>query len=303
MAAIPMWTRKLHPLAFQSPLPALPDSFNFRRQIVNHLPRRPKSAKAWLQIVSDAARWGTEDLAIWYARHCEDHKNEYVVLAWRLIAVWAWHCAHPAAPASAMLCRRWTPNMSPVAAFEAAERWKDGVCSLASMGENDVTDNWAEEAVVDGYAFEPIRTARQLAAAADALGNCSRYYGSGIAGNWRRMWLVRKDDALVAMLQLSANQVIHISELSGPNNNDVSAECGLAAQRWFQLHCPPRVISGGWRSYLRSEWMRIWRPYWLTKRAFPSWLRLSSEQEFSQWLPPYEPTQGGRRRRRRRRLA
>jgi hypothetical protein len=71
LTGIPIWTRKLHPRGFAAPIPILPDSFKIRRQIANHLPHCPRTTGMWLHAVGFAARWCSDDLAIWYARNAD----------------------------------------------------------------------------------------------------------------------------------------------------------------------------------------------------------------------------------------
>src|SRR5262249_50764518 len=88
-ARVPLWLRKLPPEAFVRPLPLLPDGELFRQRIVNHLPRSPKLAPAWLQSVADAAEWGHEGAAVWSARELlRDPGTKLGCL--RLIGLFAW---------------------------------------------------------------------------------------------------------------------------------------------------------------------------------------------------------------------
>ena len=67
-ADVPLWLRKLPAEALTRPIPRLPDGELFRRRIANHLPRSPKLAPTWLQVVADVAAIAHEEAAVWIAR-------------------------------------------------------------------------------------------------------------------------------------------------------------------------------------------------------------------------------------------
>jgi hypothetical protein len=285
MTGVPIWARKLNPRGLNNPIPVLPDGFNIRRQIANHLPRQPKLTDPWLHAVAFAARWCHEDLAIWYARHCGKRYWMDAVIGIWLIAAWAWHCANPDAPASAVLHRKWFPEMSLVPATEAAIRWKSGVVSLLHLSAAGPLEPWGTPAFVDGFAFEPALSPEELTAAADELWNCARDRGSGMSRGWSQTWLMKKDGKLVAMFELANNSVVHISQIAGPNNKPAAPETALAAHRWFVAHCEPRIIATREIDSIRREWIRMWKPYWLAMRSLPAWLPLYPIRNRSRWLP------------------
>ena len=163
LARVPMWTRKLHPRILTAPLPVLPDSPSFARQIGNHLPLRNRQDAPWLDVIADAARWGHDDLAVWFARHYASRDASAAILRRHAIAAWAWHCRSPDAPASAMLGVRWAPGMSCNTALDLFWRWIPAISFQLLLHDRDIVDHWAIPATVDGFAFAPIYTALELA--------------------------------------------------------------------------------------------------------------------------------------------
>lgn len=295
----PLWTRKLHPRVLTAPLPQLPDSAAFARQIVNHLPVRNREEAPWLDVIADAARWGHEDLAVWFARHYATREAVGAIRQRWAIAAWAWHCRNAAAPASAMLATRWAPGMSCRTALDAVWRWVPAVSFLLLLDGREIADHWATPASVDGFSFAPISTPQELAAISGTLDNCAHSSGDDMALNFRRFWRVDHGGTLVAMLSISNDSVLHLSEISGYKNRRVSPELAMAAQRWFIQFCPPAVIHGQDATYTRGAWQRMWTPYWLAKRGFHPGLTLSPILNRWDWFDP--DVSGSRRRNRLRR--
>lgn len=299
LTGIPLWTRKLLPRVLTAPLPRLPDSAAFARQIVNHLPQRNREEASWLDVIADTARWGHEDLAVWFARHYAARENIDAIRQRWALAAWAWHCRNPSAPASAALAARWTPAMSCTAALDAVWRWVPAVSFLLLLDGREITDHWATPASVDGFTFAPVSTPQELAAISGKLDNCAHSSGDDIALNYRRFWRVDRGGDLVAMLSISNDSVLHLSEISGYNNRRVSPELAMAAQRWFIQFCPPAIIHGQDTTYTPGAWQRMWTPYWLAKRGFHAGLTLSPIPNRWDWFDP--DVTGSRRRNRLRR--
>lgn len=285
-ARVPMWMRKLHPLAFDMPLTKLPDSFEFRRQIANHLPAKRRRAALWLQVIAFAGHWGHEDLAIWCARHFEHPQMKRLISQLPRLAVWAWYSRRPDTWAGRIMRTRWTPDMSCPNARDALDAWMADVESHAFLSAEARRDVWARSATVDDFAFEPVDTAEDLVAAASALKNCSRSYAGNIACDRSRIWLVKKRGEPVAMLSLSSDSIVRLGEVSGPRNSAVPPEVALAVARWFRTYHTPRLMPRPCRSSPQGAWQALWKPYWLAKRRIPDWLPLKTPRSPRNWLMP-----------------
>lgn len=274
-ADLPMWTRKLGPEAFQRPIPALPDGDMFRRQIANHLPQDPRHASAWLDRLAETYLWGSEAIAVWFAaRAPSGHINE-ARHAWQRICLWAWHCEHPEAPASAYLTARWTPAMSLDQADGWAYDWARSVSVHLYLGPEPLTDMWAEPVTVDGYAFEPVTSALDLCRHAREMQNCARRYGEQVGANGSRIWLMKQDGKAIAMLELAVRGGYPmLTQVHGWNNNRVTQEQWTAAYRWWREYAPQTPLAPGLRRRQQPIWIATWRPYWLAKGRIPRWLPL-----------------------------
>jgi len=258
----------------------LPDGELFRQRIVNHLPRSPKLAPAWLQAVADAAEWGHEGAAVWIGRELvRDPRAKLGHL--RLISLFAWFSDHPTTTGFALMARRWEPEMRFAAALEAAQEWRTRIALQVRLGERPIADMWLSPGYVYGFDFVALRTAEDIAAEAAAMRNCLCSYGASLAHNRSRLWSVRMNGRRVATLCIAngdGDPLINIVEMRAADNADVSADVSWAAREWLNRHDLSAVRTNRlpWNAvpFDRSAWISLWRPYWLAKRHIPAWLPL-----------------------------
>lgn len=289
-AAVPLWLRGFPAQAFLTPLPVLPDTAEFRRRVVNHPPRKWRDAPRWLESVSLAAAWSTDDVAIWFAREAPAQLKRLRSARRkphdlrRLVALWAWFSEHPDTSAGALVKTRWNAEMKWKNATNAAYHWSDNVATRVSIGDVVIDDVWAEPGEVDGYTFVPLRSAADLVEESAAMENCVRTYGGDLADNYRRIWSMRKDGARVATLELAmafpSAPYPHVSELSVHGNKPAPPEVWLAARRWLHANDKPNADPKRFEPAPsdrsdRAAWRALWRPYWLAKRRIPDWLPVS----------------------------
>lgn len=289
---VPMWLRAFPPQAFDTtPIPPLPDSPAFRRRIANHPPRRWKDAPAWMQHVHNSWRWGDEDIALWFAREAPIKVKQPrwsrmpLEVPWRIIVLWAWYSQRRETRARAFIDTLWTPSMQWSAASQAAADWRAAMTLPLHLTERGIEDVWLRPGTVDGFTFTPIRTAGELDAEAHAMSHCVRTYAVDIASNTYRVWSMRKHGERVATLALTQAQrqapLASIFELAGPRNAPAPIEAWRAARKWIvsqddapidfdALELAPASLDA-------ALWRKLWRPYWLAKRAIPTWLPLTPE--------------------------
>ncbi|MDN5000935.1 PcfJ domain-containing protein [Bradyrhizobium sp. GCM10027634] len=286
LANMPMWLRKMPPEAFVSPIPHLPDGELFRRQIANHLPRSPKLAPAWLQLVADAAALAHEPVAAWIAREYVRAPQQVPAARLRRISLWAWFSAEPATSGHDLIERPWTPDMRIDAACSAASDWQTAVSLHVNLGRRPIADMWLRGGRIAGYEFLPLDSIAAIIEEAKVMRNCLRTYGTHLAHDQTRMWSVRKDGERVATLQIARryrDPLPNIVQLKGPGNIEVSRELWWAARQWLHRHDLSQIVikprNWGTAPLDRESWMSLWRPYWLAKRRIPDWLPLAPSRE------------------------
>lgn len=285
-ADAPLWLRKLPPETFARPIPRLPDGELFRRQIANHLPRSPKLAPTWLQLVADAAELAHEPMAAWIAREFAREPRRVKPARLRLICLWAWYSTEPATLGHDLIERPWTPDMRIDAARSAAEDWRTIVALHANLGRQPIADMWLRPGRVAGYEFLPLDSIAAITEEAKAMRNCLNTYGQNLAHNRSRVWSIREDGQRVATLRIACryrDPLPNIVELKGPGNIEVSRELWWAARQWLHRQdlsqIDMRQRDWGTTPLDRGSWVPLWRPYWLAKRRIPDWLPMAPSRK------------------------
>jgi len=285
-AGVPLWLRKLPPEAFACPIAQLPDGELFRRQIANHLPRSPKLAPSWLQLVADAAELAHEPMAAWIAREFVREPQRVKTARLRLICLWAWFSSQPATLGHDLIERPWTPDLRIDAARSAANDWRTVVALHANLGRLPIADMWLRPGRMAGYDFMPLDSISAITAEAKAMRNCLRSYGYNLAHNRSRLWSICKDGDRVATLRIACrprDPLRNLVELKGPGNVEVSRELWWAARQWLHKHdlsqIDMRQRDWGTTPLDRGSWVSLWRPYWLAKRRIPDWLPMAPSRE------------------------
>jgi hypothetical protein len=286
-AEVPLWLRKLPPEALTRAIPRLPDGELFRRQIANHLPRSPKLAPTWLQVVADVAEVAHEDAAVWIAREFTRDKPLRVNHArLRLIGLWAWFSCEPATFGHELIEKPWTPSMRIGPALAAAEQWRTLVSLHVHLGRQPIADMWLQEARVAGYDFLPLASISAITEEAKAMRNCLNTYGPNLAHIRSRLWSVRRDGQRVATLRVARRDrdpLLNIIELESAGNAAVPREVWWAARQWLHTHDLSQINTGqlkwGTAALDRANWVSLWRPYWLAKRRIPEWLPIAPSRD------------------------
>lgn len=285
-AGVPLWMRAFPPEAFDTLIPALPDSPSFRRRIVNHLPSNWREAPKWMEIVGEAFDTADEDIALWFAREAplkekraKSYKRRNVNQHRRLVALWAW-CSMHVDPAQSFIATPWRSEMQWKAARDAASQWLSALYLPLYLGDRPIADTWLNDGEVDGYEFIALRTRNDVLQEAQAMSHCVAGYGQDLADNYTRLWSVRRNGERVATLALDAgaSSLPQIRELSGPSNAQVSLAMLIAARRWLHSQDALDVDVKRFHAILAEPdgdaWRRLWRHYWLAKRRIPAWLPL-----------------------------
>jgi hypothetical protein len=281
-AAVPRWLRRLPVDGLTRPLPRLPDGEPFGRRIANHVPRSPKLAVAWLDMVSDGAQWGSEPFAIWIAREIVRDPKMRKTQSLRLLALWAWFSAQPETDGYRLMATPWRCEMGYAAAVSAARAWLDRVTLELNLGGRPVADLWLRPGPFEDHVFVPLDSAERIAEEAAAMENCMVTCGYGIADNWSRLWSIRKDGRRIADLEVRQNRrrpLVHINQLTVARNKAAPIELWWLAARWLHQHDLLSI-----RPVPRTQqearpdvemWRKVWRPYWRAKRRIPAWLPLA----------------------------
>jgi hypothetical protein len=288
-AGVPLWLRRMPPDLLAAPLPELPDSLFLRHRMVNHFPRHPRQSTQWLGAVSEGGLWVHDEFALWCARNFavsvvkqRRGRRRSARSAFHILCLWAWYSSQPHTRAHGLITVPWSPDMQRPAAFTAAFEWRDSVELDLTLGAQNIDDWWLQPGSVDGYAFQPLRTAADIDAEGRAMRNCVRTYGDAVASGDARLWSVRRNGGRFATLEIGRtgkSPVPSIRQLCLAGNEEAPADLWLSAHRWFNaqglIQLPEPESPNNRSSFDVVVWRQLWKPFWLAKRRIPDWLPLA----------------------------
>lgn len=279
-AHLPMWTRKLPPEAFSRPLQFLPRQDVASRLIQNHLPKRSRYAKHWLNNVMRACEYGDEAFAVWIAR--ENGNNHLAPRAFQQMALWAWFSLRAQSIDHSLIDKAWSPHIKLSAARKASSQWTERFRLHVTIADAVLQLPWISTREFEGYEFVPLLTAMEMHEESRVMDNCVRTYGMDLARDEQRLWSMRQHGQRIATLSIGNHRdfnILTITELKGPNNESVDREIACIAMRWFQSvdTLSIQVKVKDWDSFLPNAkaWQAFLKPYWLEKKVIPYWLPLA----------------------------
>jgi hypothetical protein len=281
-AEAPLWLRRLGPEAFVRPLGPLPSGSSFRRQISNHMPQSRKLAPTWLEAIEDANSWGDEKIAAWVAREMLRDAKLVKKGNLRFVCLWAWFSTRSGTIGQSLVDKGWTSSMRFKTACKAASEWRTNIEMYCDLGDTVIADMWLLPGRVHDLDFTPITTATELREEAKAMKNCLRTYSSAIAGDYSRIWSIRREGRRIATLQIyrvDNDPYLHIGELKAVSNKSPSTEVYRAAHLWLrsqESEFKTLIVQKAEQARVeRAAWIALWRPYWLAKRHLPAWLPIT----------------------------
>lgn len=277
LANVPLWLRKLPPQAFAGALPKLPDGDLFRRQIGNFLPRKSRDARTWLGYLAQAYAVAHEPFAVWIAKILAGREKLPKYFSVERAGVWAWHSLHEGG-ASAFIDKRWSPVMDWVTARDLSHIWISAVEHHCARAQVQSQKPWLKADEVDGLAFIHLQTFAELVEEGQAMKHCVATYGEQLADGTQQFWSVRREGKRVATVSLKAtagDNLVHVNEVRGFQNDGVPPDIAFAVRRWLNSHELEALLREP--PALRHEERlkaanRLWRDYRLAKRGFPWWL-------------------------------
>lgn len=275
MAKLPMWTRKLPPQVFAAPIGPLPNSAYAARQIANLLPGKGCNWPRWLSFVSQAAKFGTEEFALWIAFVFKDipkRFNEDDILRF---ALWQWFSARPESCAGRLILHCWNKTMSWKKAVGAVDCWFESLDLHLVLGGQDINYARVTDGEANGFEFVTLRSAKAVFEETRIFKNCIRTYAHCLQKRDRRLVSIRKSGkrcALLCVTEGNGQRRLSIEELRAPRNGMVNQELAEAVRCWF-LRQDPLILESDMGPFderlCQQSWRSFWRPYWHAKGINP----------------------------------
>jgi PcfJ-like protein len=279
LAQIPFWMAKLPPEAFDQPLRPVPNDLVFNVRIGNALPKTPKQARRWLRSLYVLNDWGTGEFVLWALPRVLNHSpGSWELNCLRLIALHAWYSRHGTGLGATCILQPWHSTLSLENARVRAFSWLDMVKAEVRKTVALLDDVWFEPAVINGFAFEPLRDSQQIITEGRKMKNCIADYVQSVYSNNARLWKVTRDGKTVAIAEISTGnglQLFAVTQLRGPANNSVAAEVALAVRRWQNTQSEQRLApqkADDTAVFRQDKWREMWRPYWKHRGRAPAWL-------------------------------
>ena len=187
---LPLWLKPLSVdavvfMRFSTYLGQIPDSPDFHRAISNHLPvnatneanelteARMKSVNyegAWLELILGAAKYCSEEFALWLAKQLETPAKEFGQENYSRLLGWAWYCqSENCVHAEAQfLSKEWHPEMSLRTAMQSARDWLD---RLKQQDENISQLNSYSPVSIGDYSFVLLQSKEDFSRQGKIMGN------------------------------------------------------------------------------------------------------------------------------------
>ena len=266
---LPMWTRRLPPEAFNTPLRNLPQGERFAQRITNAVPLEVEVAGNWFAAVQDAVEAGDPDFAVWLARQPIYFAGVAQFAPVRPLAIFAWFSKRPDVRGRGLIDKPWHPKMRYGQAVEQMCLWFDRVVrDLCRADQKRGPGRYSRRRKSDGYTIVPLRTAHELWEEGEVMNHCVGSYASAVAGGECLIFSVRRGARRIATLELrwcyGRRHPPVLNQLQGPGNTPVDPAVHRAVNDWLSTQdnlmlTAPAMI--GRISVDATRWKAMWGPY------------------------------------------
>jgi len=259
------WLRRLPAEAFTIPLSTLPDSAEFNRRIVNHVPTESWKAAGWLDRVQLTRELANDDVALWMAWRSKGVPRLRDANRLILLCAWAWFSNRPGTIGASLVRQPFEPSLGLRRALDEAETWRKRSELAVALGDG-VQDTWFEAGSARGYDFVPIAQLPDFLSEAQSMDNCLDQFAPQIQLRRTRLFSVRKAGKPVADLEIAPHEedptMPTIEQLRGPGNRRAAPGVWQAVFTWLSMQ-PTRSLTANRSSttQARAAARRLWQPY------------------------------------------
>ncbi len=259
------WLRRLPAEAFTAPLSALPDSAEFNRRIVNHVPTESWKAAGWLDRVQLARELADDDVALWMAWRSKGVPRLRDANRLILLCAWAWFSNRPDTLGASLVRQPFEPSLGLRRALDEAETWRKRVELAVTLGDG-IQDTWFEPGCARGYDFVPIARLEDFLSEAERMDNCLDQFAPQLHQRRTRLFSIRKAGRSVADLEIAPHEedptMPTIEQLRGPSNRRAAPGVWQAVFTWLSMQpTRPLTATRGNAAAARATARRLWQPY------------------------------------------
>lgn len=261
----PLWLRRLPAEAFTAPFADLPDSGDFARRIVNHVPAESWKAAGWLDRVLLVRELADDDMALWMAWRSKAVPRFRDINRLVLLCAWAWFSRQPDTFGASLIRQPFDASLGLRKALDEAETWKKRAELAMALGEG-VRDTWYEAGNARGYDFVPLKKLEDFLAEARQMDNCLDQFASQVQQRNTRVFSIRKRGKPVANLEIAPHEedpgMPRIEQLRGPGNRRAAPGVWQAVFAWLsQQPARPLTASRTQSAAARAIARKLWQPY------------------------------------------
>ena len=261
---LPMWLRRLPAEAFVTPLTMLPDSADFNRRIVNHVPSEAWKSSGWLDRVQLARHLVDDEFSLWMAWRSKAMPRLRDANRLVLICAWAWFSKRPESFGGSLLRQPFDASIGLRKAMDEADIWKRRIELAVTLGEG-IKDTWYEPGSARGYDFVPLARLEDFVAEGARMDNCLDQFAPQVQQRNTRIFSVRRLGRPVADLEIAPHAedptMPTIEQLRGPGNRRAASGLWQAAYSWLGTQAArPLPASRPHTGASRGVARRIWEP-------------------------------------------
>ena len=262
---VPFWLRRLPAEAFTGPLATLPDSGDFSRRIVNHVPSESWKAAGWLDRVLLVRELADDDLALWMAWRSKAVPRFRDANRLILLCAWAWFSSQPDTFGASLIRHPFDAALGLRKALDEAETWKKRVELAIALGDG-IRDTWYSVGSARGFDFVPLSKLDDFLTEARLMDNCLDQFGSQVQQRNTRIFSIRKRGRPVADLEIAPHEedpsMPRVEQLRGPGNRRAAQGVWQAVFTWLsQQPSRPLAASRTQAAASRAIARKLWLPY------------------------------------------
>ena len=265
MLGLPFWLRKLPAEAFNSPLAGLPDTPDFNRRVVNHVPGEAWKSAGWLDRVQLTRELVDNDFALWMAWRSKAMPRLRDTNRLVLLSAWAWFSKHPGTYGAGLLRLPFDASLGLRKGMDEADIWKRRIELAVTLGEG-IKDTWYGPGSARGYDFVPLARLEDFVAEGVEMDNCLDQFAPQVQQRNTRIFSVRRQGKPVADLEIAPHDedpmMPAIEQLRGPGNRRAATGIWQAVFDWLSSQpVRPLPVSRAHPGASRLVARRLWEPY------------------------------------------
>jgi hypothetical protein len=235
-AGVPMALRKVKPGAAHLALEVVEFLAHQPDLVHAYMPLPLPRMKPWLRAVRFAARVSSEFGQFTARNFCKVGGTLNEDVHWlEDVADWVRACTNTDRESSALVTRRFSPDMSINTVTSLSREWHEAAAINRNGGYYEFPEPWAQAGKVGDNDIVPISNSRELYREGDAMHHCVGTYGKRICAGLCYIFSLRKEGMRIATIKLVQSEGrVSMGQIRGPYNAPVTDETKRAARKWLK---------------------------------------------------------------------